>query len=210
MADTNHTNKKIILASGSAWRLKILNQMFIVPDYVITTDVPEPIIKKEKPRDMSIRLAKAKGNKAYEMVMADLNIDKHSIIIAGDTVACIGNRVLDKALNKDDVRRYTELMNGRNSRIYSTACIIDVETGKKSIKTAEARVRMKYLQQDEIDFIVDMAEGIGKAGGYSIGGFACCLFDKVVGSYTAILGLDAPHVYNALRSFGYKFEKKEK
>ena len=55
-----------------------------------------------------------------------------------------------------------------------------------------------------------MAEGIGKAGGYSIGGFACCLFDKVVGSYTAILGLDAPHVYNALRSFGYRFQKKEK
>ena len=232
MADTNHNNKKIILASGSAWRLKILNQMFITPDYVITTDVPEPIIKKEKPRDMSIRLAKAKGEKAYEMVMSDPNIDKHSIIIAGDTVACIGNRVLDKALNKDDVagdtvacignrvldkalnkddvRRYTELMNGRNSRIYSTACIIDVETGRRSIKTAEARVRMKYLQQDEIDFIVDMAEGIGKAGGYSIGGFACCLFDKIVGSYTAILGLDAPHVYNALRSFGYRFEKKDK
>ena len=202
-------NKKIILASSSKGRLDILKKMFIVPDYIIASNIPEPIIKGEKPRDMSIRLAKSKAEKVYDIVVNDKNIDKHSILIAGDTVACCGNQVLDKALTDDDVRRYIEKMNGRGSRIYSTTCIIDIETGRRSLKTAEARLKMKYLQQDEIDFYVATKQGIGNAGGYSIGNFACCLFEKIVGEYTTIIGLPAVQVYNTLRSFGYKFKVPE-
>ena len=199
------SNKKIILASGSEWRKKILQNMFIIPDYVITPNVPEPIIKGEKPKQMSIRLATEKMKKGIEMVQNDISIDKNSILIAGDTVACIGNRVLDKALTDDDVRTYINIMNGKNSKIYSTVCVVDIPTGRKSIKTAETRLKLKYLQPDELDFIIATRQGIGKAGGYSLGGFASCLFEKIVGSYTNVLGLPAPQVYNALRSFGYHF-----
>ena len=199
-------DKKIILASGSKGRLDILKKMLVVPDYIIVPDVPEPIIKGEKPRDMSIRLAKSKGEKAVEMVKNDANIDKNSIIIAGDTVACCGNMVLEKALTDEDVRKYLQKMNGRGSRIYSTTYIIDLQTGRFSLKTAEARLRMKYLQEDEIDFYVATKQGIGKAGGYAIGDFACCLFEKIIGEYTTIIGLPAVQVYNTLRSFGYKFK----
>ena len=206
MEDKNYEkNKKIILASGSQGRLDILKKMLIVPDYIIVPNVPELIIKEEKPREMSIRIAKLKAEKALEMVLNDDNIDKNSIIIVGDTVACCGNMVLDKAKDDEDVRKYLKKINGRGSRIYSTSCIIDVATGRKSLKTAEARLRMKYMQPDEIEFYVKTKQGIGKAGGYGIGDFACCLVEKIVGSYTTIIGLNATNVYNTLRSFGYKF-----
>ena len=199
-------NKKIILASGSVGRLGILRKMFVEPDYIIVPNVPEPVIKGEKPREMSIRVVKAKAEKALQMVMTDKDIDKNSIIIVGDTVACCGNMILDKAQNDDDVRKYLKKMNGRGTRIYSTTCIIDVATGRRSLKTAEARLKMKYLQPDEIEFYVKTKQGIGKAGGYSIGNFACCLFEKIIGEYTTIIGLPAVQVYNTLRSFGYKFK----
>ena len=199
-------NKKIILASGSVGRLGILRKMFIEPDYIIVPNVPEPVIKGEKPREMSIRVVKAKAEKALQMVMMNEDIDKNSIIIVGDTVACCGNMILDKAQNDDDVRKYLKKMNGRGTRIYSTTCIIDVATGRRSLKTAEARLKMKYLQPDEIEFYVKTKQGIGKAGGYSIGNFACCLFEKIIGEYTTIIGLPAVQVYNTLRSFGYKFK----
>ena len=199
-------NKKIILASGSVGRLGILRKMFIEPDYIIVPNVPEPVIKGEKPREMSIRVVKAKSEKALQMVMMNEDIDKNSIIIVGDTVACCGNMILDKAQNDDDVRKYLKKMNGRGTRIYSTTCIIDVATGRRSLKTAEARLKMKYLQPDEIEFYVKTKQGIGKAGGYSIGNFACCLFEKIIGEYTTIIGLPAVQVYNTLRSFGYKFK----
>lgn len=199
------TNKKIILASGSEGRLKILRKMMIEPDYIIIPNVPEPIIKGEKPRQMSIRVAKAKMEKALSIIKERVDIDKNSILIVGDTVACMGNRILDKALNDEDVVRYIKMMNGKNSRIYSTTCVVDILTGRKSIKTAETRLKLKYLQQDEIDFLVKTKQGIGCAGGYSIDNFACCLFEKIIGSYTNIVGLPATQVYNALRSFGYKF-----
>jgi septum formation protein len=199
-------NKKIILASGSQGRLEVLQKMFIKPDYIIVPNIPEPIIKREKPRDMSIRVAKAKADKALEMVLSDEKISKHSIIIVGDTVACCGNMILDKTKNDDDVRKCLQKMNGRGTRIYSTTCIIDIETGRRSLKTAEARLKMRYLQPDEIDFYISTKQGIGKAGGYAIGQFACCLFEKIIGEYTTIIGLPAVQVYNTLRSFGYKFQ----
>ena len=118
MKDVIDDNKKIILASGSRGRLDILKKMFIVPDYIVVPNVPEPIIYGEKPRDMSIRLACSKAEKAIEMVDNDDNIDKNAILIAGDTVACCGNMILDKALTDDDVRRYLKKMSGRSSRIY--------------------------------------------------------------------------------------------
>ena len=204
--NVKNENKKIILASGSVGRLGILRKMFIEPDYIIVPNVPEPVIKGEKPREMSIRVVKAKAEKALQMVMMDEDIDKNSIIIVGDTVACCGNMILDKAQNDDDVRKYLKKMNGRGTRIYSTTCIIDVATGRRSLKTAEARLKMKYLQPDEIEFYVKTKQGIGKAGGYSIGNFACCLFEKIIGEYTTIIGLPAVQVYNTLRSFGYKFK----
>lgn len=199
-------NKPIILASGSQGRLDILKKMFIIPDFIIKTDVPEPIIKGEKPRDMSIRLAKAKFEKALEIVKNDSKYPANSILITADTVACCGRMVLDKALTDDDVRRYLNKIKGRGSRIYTTTCICDIETGRTSIKTAEARLKMKYLQPDEIEFYIKTKQGIGKAGGYGIGDFACCLFEKIIGEYTTIIGLPAVQVYNTLRSFGYKFE----
>ena len=207
--NVKNENKKIILASGSVGRLVILRKMFIEPDYIIVPNVPEPVIKGEKPREMSIRVVKAKAEKALQMVMTDKDIDKNSIIIVGDTVACCGNMILDKAQNDDDVRRYLKKMSGHGTRIYSTTCIIDVATGRRSLKTAEARLKMKYLQPDEIEFYVKTKQGIGKAGGYSIGNFACCLFEKIIGEYTTIIGLPAVQVYNTLRSFGYKFKVPE-
>ena len=203
---TTKNNKKIILASGSTGRLDVLRKMLIEPDYIIVPNVPEPIIKGESPREMSRRIVKDKANKALEMVINDHTIDKHSIIIVGDTVACCGNVVLDKARNDDDVRKYLYKMNGRGTRIYSTTCIIDVENKRQSLKTAEARLKMKYLQPDEIEFYVKTKQGIGKAGGYSIGNYACCLFEKIIGEYTTIIGLPASQTYNTLRSFGYQFQ----
>lgn len=200
------TNKKIILASGSKKRLEVLEKMLIKPDYIITTNVPEPLIKKEKPRDMSIRIVKAKADKAFKMVMSDKKIDKNSIIIVADTVQCRGNMILDKAETDDDVRKYMNIMNGRNARVYTTVCVIDVATNRRSIKTCEARLKIKYMQKDEIEFYVATKHGIGKAGGFSIGDFAGCFVEKIIGSYTTVLGLPSVYVYNTLRSFGYKFQ----
>lgn len=206
--DKDKNNKKIILASGSKSRLEILKNMLIVPDYIIVPNVPEPIIKNEKPRDMSIRVARAKAQKALQMVKDDKDIDKNSIIIVGDTVACCGRQILDKANTDDDVRKYLKRINGRNSHIYSSVCIIDVPTERFAFKTTEARIKIKHLHPDEIDFYVLTKQGIGKAGGYAISGFASCLVEKIVGSHTTIIGLPALQVYNALKSFGYKFDIK--
>ena len=78
--NVKNENKKIILASGSVGRLVILRKMFVEPDYIIVPNVPEPVIKGEKPREMSIRVVKAKAEKALQMVKQGKIKDSKTVI----------------------------------------------------------------------------------------------------------------------------------
>ena len=56
-------------------------------------------------------------------------------------------------------------------------------------RLAEARVRFKRLSRDEIDAYLASGEWRGKAGGYAIQGLAGAFVVRLIGSYTAVVGL---------------------
>jgi septum formation protein len=191
--------KQLILASSSEGRLTMLKKIGIIPDRIIVPDINESHIKKETPKNLSRRLAKEKAFKVLdgEQDMTD------SLILSGDTVCCRGRIILEKASNDYDVRRYLELTSNKMARIYSSFCLVDCKTKHFVLKTVETRIKMKKITKEEMDFYVTLGEGVGKAGGYTICGFAECFVEKIIGSYSNVIGLPLTQVNNALRSFGY-------
>ena len=57
------------------------------------------------------------------------------------------------------------------------------------MRTVETRVRFKRLSREEIDSYLASGEWRGKAGGYAIQGIAGAFVQKIVGSYTNVVGL---------------------
>ena len=67
----------------------------------------------------------------------------------------------------------------------------------------ETRVRFKRLDRGEIEAYLGSGEWRGKAGGYAIQGIAGAFVQKLVGSYTNVVGLPVTETVNLLQGEGF-------
>jgi septum formation protein len=66
------------------------------------------------------------------------------------------------------------------------------------MRTVETRVRFKRLSSEEMESYLASGEWRGKAGGYAIQGIAGAFVQKIVGSYSAVVGLPLNEVVSLL------------
>ena len=182
----NKAKKSLVLASSSPRRLDLLSQINIKPDLVIAANIDESPLKRELPKDYSIRIAKNKALKVLEnKQVSEL---QPAIILSGDTVVALGRRIIPKAQDNQQVEQFLKLLSGRRHQVYSSVCIIDDKLDVK-IKTAITTVKFKRLEKQEIDLYLQSNEGVNKAGGYAIQGLGAVFVKFVSGSYSAVVGL---------------------
>ncbi len=172
---------KFILGSGSKFRLKLLNQIQIQPDLVISPDIDETPLKNESQRQYSTRMAKEKAEKIYSS-----NLD--CLVLSADTIICVGTKILGKPSDENEARKFLNLLSGRRHRCYTTICVLSPD-GRSHIRQNLTYVKFKRLHSDEIDFFISTNEWAGCAGGYTISGYAGGFIASINGSYSAVLGL---------------------
>jgi septum formation protein len=194
---------EIILASESPARLNLLTQIGITPDRILPAHINEQQLRNELPRKLAYRLAFEKASKVASTIDS-------GIVIGADTVAVAGRRVIDKAKNDDDVRRSLEMLSNRRHQIYTSVCVIKktFNETKVSNNTVKSIVKFKKLCPKEIEYYCNLGEGIGKAGGYTISGYAECFVAFIAGSFSNIIGLPLYETTNMLGSMGvYSYKK---
>jgi septum formation protein len=67
----------------------------------------------------------------------------------------------------------------------------------------ETRIRFKRLSRREMEAYIASREWRGKAGGYAIQGLAGCFVQKIIGSYTNVVGLPLAETVGMLGPEGY-------
>ncbi|MEI9905894.1 MAG: Maf family nucleotide pyrophosphatase [Asticcacaulis sp.] len=183
----------LILASASPRRRDLLAQIGLAPDAIAAADIDETPLHNEMPRALALRLAIAKA----KAVAAE------AFVLAADTVVCVGRRTLPKAETADDVRACLKLLSGRNHRVLTGVAVVSPE-GRLSSCVVETRLTFKRLTGAEIDAYIESGEGLGKAGGYGIQGRAGAFVVKLIGSYTAVVGLPLYETRCLLEGAGYR------
>ena len=192
---------RLILASASPRRLALLQQVGIEPVALLPADVDERPTKSESPRELAKRLARDKLDVAREA--ARLRDDmREAYLVAADTVVAVGRRVLPKAERLDEAADCLRLLSGRAHRVYTAVCILSPKDRRRE-RLVEARVRFKRLSGREIDGYLASGEWRGKAGGYAIQGLAGGFVIKLVGSYSAVVGLPLYETMSLLEGEGY-------
>ncbi|MES2215357.1 MAG: Maf family protein [Pseudomonadota bacterium] len=189
----------IILASASPARLELLSRIDIHP-IVKPADVDETELPRELPGQAASRLATLKANKISQEI-------EGGYIIAADTVAAVGRRIMPKALTPEMVADCLKLYSGRRHRIYTGVHIIKkTEDGTRESRSrlVQTVVAFKRLTDQEIDWYANCGEGIGKAGGYSVQGSVQGFVSFISGSFSNIIGLPLFETRNMLISLGYK------
>lgn len=194
------TEKKyrLILASSSPRRLEILKNLGLEPDEIKPADIDETPKKNEKPHEYVSRVSKEKCKKIYKH-----HGNKDSFIIAADTIATVGTRIIGKAKNKEDAANIIKLLSGRRHRVYTSISIASPE-GKIQEKRILTYVKFKRLSNKEVNDYILTNKWQGKAGAYGLqedaGGFVI----SINGSFSSVIGLPAYETKSLLLGMGYK------
>ncbi|NLS02277.1 Maf-like protein [Rhizobium sp. P32RR-XVIII] len=178
---------KLILASGSPRRIDLLNQVGIEPSRLMPMDIDETPKKSEHPRSLARRLSTEKAEAALAALKGD-PAWKGSYILAADTVVAVGRRILGKAEFADEASASLHLLSGRSHWVYTGVCLVTPDR-KIRQKIVETKVRFKRLSGFEIENYLASGQWRGKAGAYGIQGLAGTFVQKMVGSYTNVVGL---------------------
>lgn len=200
MADGERLGR-IILASASPRRYQLLQQIGIEPDVVIATSIDETPRPRERPRLYVERMAREKAEAAHAATRHDA-ARSNALIVAADTVVAIGSRILPKTELAEEASHCLRMLSGRGHRVY-TSVVVMLPNGRQSQRLAETRLRFKRLSGDEIDAYLASGEWRGKAGGYGVQGIAGAFVTKLVGSYSAVVGLPLHEVAALLAGAGY-------
>lgn len=187
---------RLILASASPRRLDLLGQAGLIPDAVDPADIDERPLRAEDPRRTTARLAMLKS----ETIAA-----RHpgAFVLAADTLVSAGGRTLGKPTQIDSARAMLERLSGRSHRVITAVAVVAPD-GRRSVRIAEGRVKMKRLGAADFAALLGCEDWRGAAGGYRIQGRAGACVIAITGSYTAIVGLPLYETMAMLEGLGFR------
>ncbi|MBJ6988745.1 MULTISPECIES: Maf-like protein [unclassified Devosia] len=192
---------ELILASASPRRLALLNQVGIEPEHLVPAHVDETPEKGELPRKLAQRLADLKAITAQHKARI-AGYGDTGLVLGADTVVAVGRRILPKAETMEEAAECLRLLSGRAHRVYTGITLL-TPSGAKRQRLVETRIRFKRLSNKEMEAYLASAEWRGKAGGYAIQGIAGSFVVKLVGSYSAVVGLPLHETTQLLAGDGY-------
>lgn len=186
----------LVLASESPRRRALLAQAGITPDLIVPAAIDETPHTGEEPRPYAMRIARAKAER-----VAALHPD--SLVLAADTVVACGRRILPKAMNAAEVSSCLRLLSGRQHQVM-TAVALAGPDGRPRTRCVLTRLAFRRLSGAEIAAYAESGEGVGKAGGYGLQGFAETFVRRINGSYSNVIGLPLLETCALLEGCGYR------
>lgn len=195
LIDASHP---LVLGSGSPRRREIISALGL-PFQVLAADINEDVLPGEAPLGYLERIAAEK----LAGVRLRLAGAAHAAILVADTSVVIDGDVLGKPTDVDDAARLFSRIAGRMHSVYTRYAIgLAGEQGVKLARTVETHVHVRAAEPSEIRAYAATGEGLDKAGAYAAQGIGSFFIERVVGSYSNVVGLPACEVLADLRALG--------
>ena len=190
--------KKIILASKSIDRSKILNRLNISFE-ILNTSINESdyIDQYSDPIDLVKELAKVKALKAKELLK---NEEIGTIIIAADTIVEINGKIIGKAQNEIDAFQIIKSLSNRSHNLITGIALTCVDDPKIIVDYDITMVTFTELSDDDIRNYIKIEEWKGRAGAYSIRDRASLFIKEIRGSPSNVIGLPMHKIFKILKS----------
>jgi len=151
---------RLILASRSPRRRELLSEAGYRFEVIPPGDEAEgDVSAAEDPAQLVARLAYQKAADVARRVAA-------GVIVACDTVAECGGRILGKPADEADARRMLHALRGREHRVLSGLCLWRMPGGEPRVRVAITTLRLDPLADAEIDDYLASGAWRGKAGAF--------------------------------------------
>ncbi|MDA0913297.1 MAG: Maf family protein [Bacteroidetes bacterium] len=189
-----HLNgKRVILASQSPRRLELVRGLELEP-VIWLKEVDESFPAEIKGPAIAEYVTRIKAQ-AY---LAELSA--HDVLITGDTVVLLGEKVLQKPQDRDEAFQMLSELSGKTHTVASGVAVTTSGTGIRSmVDTCD--VTFRKLETDWIEHYIDQYEPYDKAGAYGVQdliGFSGV--EHMNGSYFTVMGLPTHKLFQLINS----------
>ena len=188
-----YNTEKIILASGSPRRREYLDELGL-KFTVRVASIDENPRRDEHAGDFVVRMAREKAavvSSAFE----------DSWIIAGDTVVCMGKKILGKPDDEADAIAMLMSLSGREHTVRTGICLCNSSQDVLAYNFVETKVFFADFDKNTARNYVATGECLDKAGAYGIQGKGAFLVKSIQGSYSNVVGLPLHELLEMLRKY---------
>lgn len=184
-------SKRIVLASGSARRRALLEQLGLDVE-VRVSNVDET--GSGSPEETVLANARLKCAAVIEDAASD------EVVIAADTIVVHTGDILQKPESLDEARGMLERLSGNTHEVLTAIVVHDVESSRTVDAVESTRVTFRTLRSLEIDRFVDIVKPLDRAGAYTVDGPGSLLVAGYAGCYYNVLGLPLVRLHDLLLS----------
>lgn len=187
----------ILLASASPRRRDLLAAAGIAFE-VLPADVDEAMRESEAPKAYVKRVAREKSYAALRPLLGGRGtLGAYTHVVAADTIVELDGIVLHKPGSDANAVATLRALAGREHLVRTAVSVICL-TGHPTTGTAieqndeivvTTRIRFRPYDEATIARYVATGEPLDRAGAYAIQGGGMALVDRIVGSYTNVVGL---------------------
>jgi septum formation protein len=200
MTDQVQLPVRLVLASGSPARLRVLRQSGIDPE-VIVSGVDESIESIESTEDLDTPGVVAVLAERKASVVAPSRVG--SLVLGCDSMLDLDGTALGKPVSPREATEIWARLAGREATLYTGHCLVS-PWGASLTEVAGTSVRFGRPTSEEIAAYVSSGEPEELAGAFSIDGLGAPFVDGIDGDASNVLGLSLPLLRRMLTTFGIR------
>lgn len=187
---------RLVLASTSRYRRELLERLRL-PFDVARPEVDEDALPGEPPRELAVRLARAKARAVAERQTGDC------WTLGSDQVAEVDGRALGKPGGREAAIGQLRAMSGHVVRFHTALCLAHAD-GRQFAGIDLTEVHVRGLADAEIERYVDAEQPFDCAGSFKSEGLGIALFERIDNrDPTALIGLPVIATCALLRKAGF-------
>ena len=199
----SHTTFRLVLASASPQRQKILKDAGYAFESIDPGEVENAIASAPTPAALAIAKARAKAME----VAARLHAPFPAVAVGVDTLVALDEEVIGKPLDRFDAKGILSRLSGSRHQVISGMCLWpvigktdpgNVPNGEPRLVSATTLVKMRPMSEDEIDAYIATGQSDGKAGAYAIQESGDKFVETLEGSLLNVVGFPLEVFQNLL------------
>ncbi|XP_008790383.1 7-methyl-GTP pyrophosphatase-like isoform X1 [Phoenix dactylifera] len=183
---------KIILGSSSVARRHILAEMGYEFE-VMTADIDEKSIRREKPEELVMVLAEAKADAIISRIKITDYSEKDAVptlLLTSDIVVVHEGIIREKPTSKEEARQFLKGYSGDHVSTVGSVVITNLKTGRRYEGLDKAEVYFHDIPDEIIEGLIDEGVVFRVAGGLLLEHPLTLPFvEAVVGATDSVMGL---------------------